>query len=166
MIRASVRVGEHSVHTNALVAAWYRPRLTALTLVLTPLSLLFAAASAIRRALYAAGMIRTHRLRVPVIVVGNITAGGSGKTPLVEALATGQTGRFRICANDTCRWVFEDTSRAGRRRWCDMASCGNRAKVKAYRSRHKAHDADGDDVTAHAAHSAMSASTEADGVPI
>jgi predicted RNA-binding Zn ribbon-like protein len=86
--------------------------------------------------------------------------------PLVEALATGQTGRFRICANDTCRWVFEDTSRAGRRRWCDMASCGNRAKVKAYRSRHKAHDADGDDVTAHAARSAMSASTEADGVPI
>ncbi len=57
--------------------------------------------------------------------------------PLVEAIATGQTDRFRICANDGCRWVFEDTSRAGRRRWCDMASCGNRAKVRRYRSKQK-----------------------------
>ena len=55
--------------------------------------------------------------------------------PLVEAIATGDTARLRICANDACRWVFEDTSRAGRRRWCDMASCGNRAKVRRYRSR-------------------------------
>ena len=68
--------------------------------------------------------------------------------PLVEALATGDTDRFRICANDGCRWVFEDTSRAGRRRWCDMSSCGNRAKVRRYRSKHKADD--GDDVAAHA----------------
>ena len=60
--------------------------------------------------------------------------------PLVEALAAGDTDRFRICANDGCRWVFEDTSRAGRRRWCDMSSCGNRAKVRRYRSKHKADD--------------------------
>src|SRR5262245_54918489 len=84
--------------------------------------------------------------------------------PLVEALASGETDRFRICANDACRWVFEDRSRAGRRRWCDMQSCGNRAKVRRYRSRHR--EADGEDVTAHAAHAAMSASTEGDSVPI
>jgi predicted RNA-binding Zn ribbon-like protein len=60
--------------------------------------------------------------------------------PLVEALAGGDTGRFRICANDGCRWVFEDTSRAGRRRWCDMSSCGNQAKVRRYRSKQKASD--------------------------
>jgi predicted RNA-binding Zn ribbon-like protein len=58
--------------------------------------------------------------------------------PLVEAIAAGDTGRFRICANDGCRWAFEDTSRAGRRRWCDMSSCGNRAKVRRYRARHHA----------------------------
>jgi len=68
--------------------------------------------------------------------------------PLVEALATGDTDRFRICANDACRWVFEDHSRAGRRRWCDMTSCGNRAKVRRYRSKHKAADADGPERTA------------------
>jgi predicted RNA-binding Zn ribbon-like protein len=57
--------------------------------------------------------------------------------PLVEAIAAGQTSRFRICANDGCRWVFEDASRAGRRRWCDMTTCGNRDKVRRYRSRHR-----------------------------
>jgi predicted RNA-binding Zn ribbon-like protein len=58
-------------------------------------------------------------------------------TPLVMAIADHQTARFRVCANDTCRWVFEDESRAGRRRWCDMSSCGNRAKVRRYRERKK-----------------------------
>jgi predicted RNA-binding Zn ribbon-like protein len=57
--------------------------------------------------------------------------------PLVKAIAAGETARFRICANDGCRWVFEDSSRAGRRRWCDMASCGNRAKVRRYRDRRR-----------------------------
>jgi predicted RNA-binding Zn ribbon-like protein len=57
--------------------------------------------------------------------------------PLVDAIVAGDTSRFRICANDGCRWVFEDTSRGGRRRWCDMRSCGNRAKVRRYRSRHR-----------------------------
>jgi predicted RNA-binding Zn ribbon-like protein len=57
--------------------------------------------------------------------------------PLVEAIAAGDVARFRICANDGCRWVFEDTSRAGHRRWCDMATCGNRAKVRRFRSRRR-----------------------------
>ena len=57
--------------------------------------------------------------------------------PFVVAVAAGGTDRFRICANDGCRWVFEDTSRAGRRRWCDMTSCGNVAKVRRYRARRR-----------------------------
>ena len=60
--------------------------------------------------------------------------------PFVHSVAAGETDKFRICANDGCRWVFEDRSRCGRRRWCDMSSCGNRAKVARYRSRHKADD--------------------------
>jgi predicted RNA-binding Zn ribbon-like protein len=56
---------------------------------------------------------------------------------LADALGDGDTSRFRICANDACRWVFEDTSRGGRRRWCDMQSCGNRAKVRRFRSRQR-----------------------------
>lgn len=37
--------------------------------------------------------------------------------------------RLRLCANEKCRWLFLDDSKAGTRRWCSMSSCGNRAKV-------------------------------------
>jgi predicted RNA-binding Zn ribbon-like protein len=59
------------------------------------------------------------------------------------ALALGSTdaiGRVRTCADDECRYVFFDGSRTHRRRWCDMASCGNRAKA----ARHRARARDGD----------------------
>jgi predicted RNA-binding Zn ribbon-like protein len=62
--------------------------------------------------------------------------------PFVEAVSRGDTDRFRICANDGCRWVFEDESRAGRRRWCDMSTCGNRAKAARHRARQKAESAE------------------------
>jgi len=75
--------------------------------------------------------------------------------PLVGVISTGDTDRLRICANDGCRWVFEDTSRTGRRRWCSMASCGNRAKAARHRARKRAAagepapgEAPGDDVAA------------------
>jgi predicted RNA-binding Zn ribbon-like protein len=38
--------------------------------------------------------------------------------------------RVRRCANDACLWLFLDESKAGTRRWCDMSSCGNRAKSR------------------------------------
>ena len=55
--------------------------------------------------------------------------------PLVDEIQAGNADRIRICDNDTCRWIFYDESRAGRRRWCDMASCGNRAKAARHRAR-------------------------------
>lgn len=61
--------------------------------------------------------------------------------PLVMELTTGDPERIRICDNDTCRWVFYDTSRTARRRWCDMATCGNRAKAARHRARSKSAEA-------------------------
>lgn len=60
--------------------------------------------------------------------------------PFVAAVGASETNRFRVCANDGCRWIFYDESRAGRRRWCDMSSCGNRAKAARHRARKKGID--------------------------
>ncbi|XVU28270.1 CGNR zinc finger domain-containing protein [Actinoplanes sp. CA-054009] len=42
-------------------------------------------------------------------------------------------GRIRKCANPECRLRFYDVSKAGARRWCSMATCGNRAKYARHR---------------------------------
>jgi len=56
---------------------------------------------------------------------------------VVEELADGRPERFRVCANDRCRWTFYDSSPTGKRRWCDMATCGNQAKAARHRARAK-----------------------------
>jgi predicted RNA-binding Zn ribbon-like protein len=58
--------------------------------------------------------------------------------PFVTELTSGNPDRIKVCDNDRCLWVFYDTSRTGRRRWCDMATCGNRAKAARHRARSKA----------------------------
>lgn len=55
--------------------------------LLLPVSLLFYLLVSVRRLAYRAGILRSYRLPVPVVVVGNITVGGSGKTPLILHLA-------------------------------------------------------------------------------
>lgn len=64
---------------------WYRT--TRLHLILVPISLIFHVLVAFRRELYQNGMKTSERLLVPVIVIGNISVGGTGKTPLTLALA-------------------------------------------------------------------------------
>jgi len=66
---------------------WYHRRARWLLIVLLPLSVLFWVAAAIRRAAFRLGILRKHRVSAPVIVVGNITVGGTGKTPFVIWLA-------------------------------------------------------------------------------
>ncbi len=64
---------------------WYQKHY--LRFLLAPGSGLFRCIVAVRRQLYKIGMLKTTKFAVPVIVVGNITVGGSGKTPLVIWLA-------------------------------------------------------------------------------
>ena len=57
--------------------------------------------------------------------------------PIVEsaadALILGELDRVRRCADPRCGRVFQDETKNGRRRWCDMATCGNRAKAARHR---------------------------------
>jgi predicted RNA-binding Zn ribbon-like protein len=63
--------------------------------------------------------------------------------PIVEsaadALILGELARVRRCADPRCARVFYDGTKNAARRWCDMATCGNRAKAARHRARLKAH---------------------------
>ncbi|WP_345743553.1 CGNR zinc finger domain-containing protein [Streptomyces sp. ODS28] len=54
---------------------------------------------------------------------------------IAAASADGAWQRLKVCEAHDCLWAFYDRSPAGRRRWCDMAVCGSRAKMRAYRNR-------------------------------
>jgi predicted RNA-binding Zn ribbon-like protein len=55
----------------------------------------------------------------------------------VELLTSVDLKLVRECAGDDCSWLFLDTSRNHRRRWCDMKDCGNRAKARRHYERVK-----------------------------
>jgi predicted RNA-binding Zn ribbon-like protein len=52
-----------------------------------------------------------------------------------ELLTSAELNRVRECGGDNCGWLFVDTSRNRSRRWCDMKSCGNRAKAQRHYQR-------------------------------
>jgi predicted RNA-binding Zn ribbon-like protein len=52
-----------------------------------------------------------------------------------DLLIGGDLERVRVCAADSCAWLFLDTSRNRTRRWCDMSVCGNRSKARRHYER-------------------------------
>jgi predicted RNA-binding Zn ribbon-like protein len=54
---------------------------------------------------------------------------------MVERVLPLPMDRLRICQGPNCSWVFIDSSKAGRRVWCDMAVCGNAAKSRRFQKR-------------------------------
>lgn len=49
-----------------------------------------------------------------------------------ELLTTADAHRLKVCSTPECGWLFLDTTKNASRRWCDMASCGNRAKAQRF----------------------------------
>lgn len=92
-----------------------------------------------------AGLLERGPLRLAVDAAGAATVrpvpGLVGAPALIaeisaavaRAVADGSWARLKACAADTCRWVYYDRSPAGRSRWCTMAICGSRAKMRTYR---------------------------------
>lgn len=71
-------------------------------------------------------------VRIPLGLLTPVAAAAA------ELLATGDRDRLRRCVATDCGLWFYDTSRGGKRRWCSMARCGNRAKVAAHYRRVRA----------------------------
>jgi predicted RNA-binding Zn ribbon-like protein len=82
---------------------------------------------------------------VPPVLAGGRRQAGAGSIRVGQALSSlardavamlaAEDVGIRRCDADDCRMVFHDESRTGSRRWCSMARCGNRAKVRAFRQR-------------------------------
>lgn len=77
-------VAQQATWQKTLVNSWQSRG--ALAWLLWPVSLLYGAVAGLRRWLYHSGWLTTQTLPVPVIVVGNVIAGGAGKTPVVIEL--------------------------------------------------------------------------------
>ena len=56
-------------------------------------------------------------------------------TDAIHFFATLDRSRVRRCSGVHCGWFFVDVSKGGRRRWCDMATCGNSAKSRRHRQK-------------------------------
>jgi tetraacyldisaccharide 4'-kinase len=71
-----------------LQSSWYKPTQLSfiLQVLLWPLSLVYRFLAFTHKSLYTSGVFKTHKVSVPVVVVGNIVTGGGGKTPTVIAL--------------------------------------------------------------------------------
>jgi predicted RNA-binding Zn ribbon-like protein len=54
-----------------------------------------------------------------------------------DLLISGDLALVRACSSPTCQWLFLDTSKNHRRRWCDMKACGNRAKARKFYAKKK-----------------------------
>jgi tetraacyldisaccharide 4'-kinase len=124
---------------------WHR--VTPLHLILFPLSLVFRLLVALRRDMYRNGMLASEQLLLPVIVIGNITVGGTGKTPLTLALARqlvergwhplivsrghgGSAKRPRqVSATDDARQVGDEPLLMARRNICPVWIGRDRAKA-------------------------------------
>ena len=138
-----------------LAKHWYRSSLTCVTFILLPFSWMFGLCAALRRALYKYHILKSYRFAVPVIVVGNITVGGTGKTPFVIWLvhllqaqgyrpgivSRGVGGKTHcqphiVCADDKAERVGDEALLLVRNVDAPLVICKNRAAAVEHLLRH------------------------------
>jgi predicted RNA-binding Zn ribbon-like protein len=134
---------EEELGDDRAASSWFRAR------DLPAKGLRAADARAVRDALRAAVDGRTPPQSALALVPLRAAAGDEGLTlvsehPLGTFVAAavrlayeGRWDRLKLCDMDTCRYAFYDASRNRSGKWCDMAVCGNRAKTRAFRERHR-----------------------------
>jgi len=107
-----------------------------MSLALAPLGLLYGAVTRARLRLYASGILKTESVGVPVVSVGNLTAGGTGKTPLVEWVARALAGEgLRACVLTRGYGRAEEGRRVlasdGARVLAEASECGDEPRLLA-----------------------------------
>lgn len=137
--------------TFFVVDQWYRPSLTWFTFLLLPFSWLFCLIITVRKWLYRANILKQIHLSIPVIVVGNITAGGTGKTPFVIWLvdwlqkhgykpgivSRGVSGvkhatPYQVQSNDAANKVGDEALLLAKNANCPIVICTQRAAAARY----------------------------------
>lgn len=86
MLCNSLIRNQNRVNSETRKQGWWLWNVNPVSLLLWPLSLLFCLIVFIRRSLYNRKILESHKLPIPVIVVGNISLGGNGKTPVVHSV--------------------------------------------------------------------------------
>jgi predicted RNA-binding Zn ribbon-like protein len=86
------------------------------------------------------GQLEVHFGPGGSVAIGAATTGVSGAlaallVPVADAMRDGSWQRVKACRAPDCQWAFYDRSRNRSGVWCEMAVCGNRTKVRAYRAR-------------------------------
>ena len=69
---------------------------------------------------------------------GAVGAIGRLVAALYSAMQDVEWEQLKLCGSDSCRWAFYDRSKNHSSRWCNMASCGNRAKARRFRQKETA----------------------------
>jgi predicted RNA-binding Zn ribbon-like protein len=77
------------------------------------------------------------KARLEPEAAGAVGALGRLVVSLYSAMQADDWHRLKLCGSETCRWAFFDRSKNHSSRWCTMASCGNRAKARRFRTAQK-----------------------------
>jgi predicted RNA-binding Zn ribbon-like protein len=75
------------------------------------------------------------RASPPMLELRPLQGVGKVVAQLFRLFELGDLDRLKICASDDCQWIFYDRTKPANRRWCSSNRCGNRAKVKRYRTK-------------------------------
>jgi predicted RNA-binding Zn ribbon-like protein len=78
---------------------------------------------------------RDGRPRLEPEAPGPVGAMGRLVAALYSAMQDEDWDRLKLCTDDSCRWVYFDRSKNHSSRWCNMESCGNRAKARRFRQK-------------------------------
>jgi predicted RNA-binding Zn ribbon-like protein len=138
--RRLIAAGEEVTEGDLRRAIDVREGLRALALANNGVELDVAAVERLDRAASRAGLrvqATAHGPRLEPDAGGVDGALAALLAAVATAVADGSWPRFKACPRDCCEWAFYDNSKNRSARWCDMGSCGNIEKARAYRERQK-----------------------------